>query len=225
MRNIKQDLLNMQDKKYKEFQLKLMPTVENERVIGIRTPVLRKYAAEIYKQGLHTEFMTQLPHEYYEENNLHGIFICKTHNFEKCIAELDRFLPYVDNWASCDILNPKVLQKNPKVLLKKIKQWLKSEHTYTVRYAIKCLMDNFLTEYFSDEILVLVSNVKHEDYYVKMMMAWFFATALAKQYDSTIIHLEEKRLPEWVHNKTIQKSIESYRISDEEKTYLRSLKL
>lgn len=225
MTEIQSYLFSVRDEKYRDFHSALMPTVSKEKIIGVRTPLLRKYAAQLYKNKSFTSFINTLPHEYYEENNLHAILICKIKDFDECIYALDLFLPFVDNWASCDIISPPVLKKDHEALLRKIKQWLESDHTYTVRYGIKCLMDNFLSDNFSEDILALVCSVKHEDYYVRMVQAWFFATALAKQYKKTLPVIENKKLPLWVHNKTIQKAVESYRITSQQKEYLKTLKL
>lgn len=225
MTDLQKELFSLQDLSYRDFHSRLMPTVNKEKIIGIRTPVLRAFAKEFLKRNEATAFMGELPHSYYEEDNLHGMLIQKIKDFDECIIALDRFLPYVDNWATCDMMSPKVLKKEPDALLIKIKEWLSSGHTYTVRFGIKCLMDFYLDEKFSEDILKLVAGVKHEDYYVKMMCAWFFATALAKQYESTLPYLTENRLDQWVHNKTIQKSVESYRISDDTKNYLKGLKI
>lgn len=225
IKQIQNELFLLQDLNYRDFHAKLMPTVGKDKIIGIRTPVLRKYAKEISGTNKADALLATLPHDYYEENNLHGFLIQKIKDFDTCITELERFLPYVDNWATCDMMSSKVLKKEPEKLMKKIKQWLKSEHTYTVRFGVKCLMDFFLEENFSEEVLRLVSEAEHEDYYVKMVCAWFFATALSKQYDSTLPYLTEKRLSPWIHNKTIQKSVESFRISDDTKAYLKKLKI
>lgn len=225
MTDLQKELFSLQDLSYRDFQAKLMPTVEKEKIIGIRTPLLRDFAKEFRKRNEAKTFMVELPHRYYEEDNLHGLLIQKIKNFDECITELDRFLPFVDNWSTCDMMSPKVLKKEPDSLLIKINQWLKSEHIYTVRFGVKCLMDFYLDENFSEDILTLVAEVNHEDYYVKMVCAWFFATALAKQYESALPYLTENRLDQWTHNKTIQKAIESYRISDETKIYLKTLKI
>lgn len=225
MTDIQKELFLLQDLNYRDFHAKLMPTVNKEKIIGIRTPILRSYAKDFAKTGMAEGFMTSLPHDYYEENNLHGFLIQKIRDFDSCINELDRFLPFVDNWATCDMLSPKVLKKNPIALMKKIREWLSSERTYTIRFGVKCLMDFFLEENFNEEVLKLVATVKHEDYYVKMVCACFFATALSKQYEATLPYLTEKRLSPWVHNKTIQKAIESYRISDDTKADLKKLKI
>ncbi len=218
------ELFSLQDPFYKDFQSKLMPTVSKDKIIGVRTPELRHLFKSMTKEE-REEFISVLPHRYYEEDNLHALFIKNIRDYDSCIKELDRFLPFVDNWATCDMMRPEVLKRNPDSLMIKINQWLKSEHTYTVRFAIKCLMDFYLDEGFSPEILKTVSLIDHSDYYVKMMCAWFFATALASQYESTVPYLEEKRLQKWIHNKTIQKAIESYRISDSKKAYLKTLKI
>jgi len=225
MTDLQKELFSFQDLSYRDFHAKLIPTVEKEKIIGIRTPVLRSFAKEFGKRDEARVFMDILPHSYYEEDNLHGMLIQKIKDFDECIRELDRFLPFIDNWATCDMMSLKVLKSEPERLMRKIKEWLSAEHTYTVRFGIKCIMDFYLEENFSEDILKLVANVKHEDYYVKMMCSWFFATALAKQYESALPYLTEKRLSPWVHNKTIQKAVESYRISDETKIYLKTLKV
>lgn len=225
VKKVQKELFAMQDLKYRDFHSKLMPTVDKETVIGVRTPQLRKFASAFAKTEDAKEFMENLPHEYYEENNLHGFLIEKIKDFDICIAEIDRFLPYVDNWATCDMMSPKVLKKYPGELLDKVKKWIKSENTYTVRYAIGCLMNYYLEEQFLTEYPDMVAAVKSEEYYIRMMQAWYFATALAKQYEAVLPYLEDGRLESWVHNKTIQKAIESYRITPEQKAYLKTLKL
>ncbi len=222
--NVQKDLMSLQDFGYREFQSKLMPTVNKEKIIGVRTPQLRKYANEFAKTEESKIFLEKLPHKYYEEDNLHGFLIEKIKDFDTCVEELDRFLPYVDNWATCDMMSPKVLKKNPEKLLESIGKWIQSENTYVVRYAIGCLMKYYLEDYFDLQYLEMAADVKSEEYYIKMMQAWYFATALAKQYDATITFLEEHRLELWVHNKTIQKAVESYRITPEQKMYLKTLK-
>lgn len=225
MRNeIENKLFSFQDLSYRDFHAKLMPTVNKESIIGVRVPLLRKYAKELVGTAEAESFMASLPHRYYEENNLHAFLIALTKNFDLCIERLDSFLPFVDNWATCDGMSPKILKKEPERLLLKIKEWLKAEHTYTRRFAVKCLMDFYLDENFSAEILSLVASVKSDEYYVNMCSAWFFATAVAKQPESTVPYLTENRLSVWVHNKTIQKAIESYRISDDVKMKLRALR-
>lgn len=219
---IEQRLFQLQDVSYADFQAKLTPTVPREQFIGVRIPQLRKLAKELSHEA--DDFIKQLPHRYYEENVLHGMFVAQIKDFELCVEMLDQFLPFVDNWAVCDTMSPKVLAKNREVLLKKVLQWKDSDHTYTCRFAILCLMRYFLDDYFDASHLEIPAAIQSEQYYVNMMIAWFYATALAKQWDATIPYLEQHRLPEWVHRKTIQKARESYRISAEQKAYLRSLK-
>ena len=222
---VQQDLFTMQDLKYRDFQCKLMPTVASDTVIGVRTPELRKFAKEFSKKPDVDEFLKILPHKYYEENNLHGFLIETIKDYDRVITELDAFLPYVDNWATCDLMRPKIFQKHLEELLGKIKEWINDDHTYTIRFGIEMLMSFYLDEQFCPEFLELVSYVQSEEYYVNMMVAWYFATALAKQYDDTLPYIEQHRLSKWTHNKAIQKAVESYRISDGQKTYLRTLKV
>lgn len=222
---IQNRLFELQDLKYREFNSKLIPNVNPETIIGVRTPALRKMAKEISKTEDFKEFLNILPHKYYEENNLHGILIENIKDYDTVIDLLDNFLPFIDNWATCDMITPKIFKKNLDKLYEKINVWLKSEHTYTVRFGIKMLMSFYLDDNFKPEILELVSGVISDEYYINMMIAWYFATALAKQYDATIPYIEKKRLSKWTHNKTIQKAIESFRINDETKVYLRTLKI
>ena len=221
---IRERLLSMADEKYKAFQSALMPTVDKSKVIGVRTPQLRLFAKELYKAGDDNAFLSDLPHKYYEEDNLHALLIDKIGDFDECVTEIEKLLPYIDNWATCDMLRPKVLKTEPDKLYKYICKWLKSDEVYTVRYAIGCLCSFYLDDNFRAEHLSAVAEIRSEEYYINMMIAWYFATALAKQYDSTVVYLQDRKLTEWVHRKTIQKAVESYRISDETKTYLRSLK-
>ena len=223
--NIRARLLELQDLKYRDFQCKLMPTVNSATVIGVRTPELRKLAKEFSKSLEAAEFLKILPHKYYEENNLHGHLIDTLKDYDQAIEAIDAFLPYVDNWATCDLMSPKVFKKHLPELYKKIREWLKSSYTYTVRFGIEMLMSFYLDEHFQPEVLDLVAGVKSQEYYVNMMIAWYFSTALAKQYDAALLLLQEQRLDKWTHNKAIQKAIESYRISDERKSYLRTLKV
>lgn len=222
--NIQKQLLEMQDLAYKAFHSRLMPTISPETIIGVRTPALRKFAKEMTKYGDVEAFLRELPHKFYEENNLHGFLIEGMKDFDKCLAEVDRFLPYVDNWATCDMMRPKVFKKNPEALLPKIEEWMASGETYTVRYGIGMLMTYFLEDNFDVKYAEAVAAVQSEEYYVKMMVAWYFATALAKQWDAVISFIEEGRLEKWTHKKAIQKAVESYRITPEQKTYLRGLK-
>ena len=222
---VQKQLMAMQDLKYRDFQCKLMPTVASDTVIGVRTPELRKFAKEFSKKPDVDEFLKILPHKYYEENNLHGFLIETIKDYDRVITELDAFLPYVDNWATCDLMRPKIFQKHLEELLGKIKEWINDDHTYTIRFGIEMLMSFYLDDQFCPEFLELVSYVQSEEYYVNMMVAWYFATALAKQYDDTLPYIEQHRLSKWTHNKAIQKAVESYRISDGQKTYLRTLKV
>lgn len=217
-------LFELQDLKYRDFNAKLIPTVDKETVIGVRTPALRKLAKEITGSEEAEAFLKELPHQYYEENNLHGSLVEGIKEYDKCIKELNHFLPYVDNWATCDLMRPKCFKKHLMELLEQIKIWLKSEHIYTVRFAIEMLMTFYLDEAFEPEYLEWVSEIRSEEYYLNMMIAWYFATALAKQYDATIPYIENRKLDKWAHNKTIQKAVESYRITDEQKVYLKTLK-
>lgn len=221
---IQSRLFELQDLKYRDFHSKLMPTVPKETVIGVRTPALRKYAKELAKDPAAAEFMDILPHKYYEENNLHGFLIESMKDYGEVIAALERFLPYVDNWATCDMVSPKVFKKHRAELLGKAQEWIASGRTYTVRYGLGMLMQHFLDEDFQESYLVLAAGVSSEEYYVNMMVAWYFATALAKQWEAAIPYLEQRRLSQWIHNRTIQKAVESYRVAPEQKEYLRGLR-
>lgn len=222
--SIKDELYEMQDLGYKEFHEKLMPTVEHERIIGIRTPRLRKFAREAAKRENIRDFLDDLPHTYYEENNLHAFIVAEIKDYETALAETKRFLPYIDNWATCDMFTPKVFKKNTEKLLPEIYEWIKSPETYTVRYAIGLLMQLYLDDNFDKSYLELAASVRSEEYYVNMMIAWYFATALAKQYEAAVVYLTQNRLDTWTHNKTIQKAVESNRIAAEVKAYLKTLK-
>lgn len=221
---IQKRLFEMQDLKYREFHSRLMPTVKKEKVIGVRTPELRKFAKEISKTDYAKEFLEILPHEYYEENNLHAFLIEEIGDYDFCVAELNRFLPYVDNWATCDMMRPKIFKKHLSELLDEIGIWLHSKDTYTVRYGIEMLMVYFLDDKFSPEYPEAISRIRSDEYYIKMMVAWYFATALAKQYDSVIPYIENRILDPETHRRTIQKAIESYRLTDNQKQYLKFLK-
>lgn len=218
------ELLKLQDKWYRDFQCKLMPTVDKSCVIGIRTPALRNFARQIKDSARAKDFLKNLPHTYYEENNLHGFLIEFIRDYDECINELDRFLPFVDNWATCDSINPKVFKKHPQKLIKDIKKWLKAKDLYTVRFGLKTLMNHFLDENFRPEYLTLAAKTSTDEYYLSMMVAWFFATALAKQYDAALPFLTERKLDRATHNRAIQKAIESYRITDSRKIFLKTLK-
>lgn len=221
---IQQKLFSMQDIKYRDFQSKLIPTVAYDSVIGVRTPELRKYAKQLEKTEGITEFLKDLPHKYFDENQLHAFLISEIKDFDKCMEEVERFLPYVDNWATCDQMIPKVFKKHRKELLEVVYRWMESDETYTIRFAIGMLMKYFLEEDFQIEYAGKVAAVKSEEYYINMMIAWYFATALSKQYEAIIPFIEGQCLDVWTHNKTIQKAVESYRITNEQKEYLRSLR-
>lgn len=225
MNKLQEQLFSMQDEKYKSFHAKLIPNVNPDKIIGIRTPELRKFANAFSKMPESKEFIENLPHKYYEENNLHAFVIEKIKDYDCAIEQTERFLPYIDNWATCDMFLPKTFKKNTGRLTEKINEWLKSDKTYTVRYAIGLLMGLYLDSEFKPEYLEAVASVHSDEYYINMMIAWYFATALAKQYNAAIPFLTENRLDKWVHNKTIQKAIESRRISDETKAYLKTLKI
>ena len=219
------ELFKMRDVDYAQFQGKLIPTVSSDRVIGVRTPALRAFAKDLYKDPDIDEFLCATPHQYFDEDQLHAFVISLEKDFDKCIALVEEFLPFIDNWATCDQLSPKCFKKEQKKLLSYIKVWIKSNHTYTVRFAIGMLMQHYLDDGFKTEYADMVAEVRSDEYYINMMIAWYFATALAKQYESIVPYIEERRLAVWVHNKAIQKSVESYRITAEQKEYLRTLKI
>ena len=222
---IRKELFRQQDTKYRDFQSKLMPTVAPETAIGVRTPALRKYAKALAKRAEISEFLNELPHQYFDENQLHAFIISEIKDYDKCMEEVKKFLPYVDNWATCDQLSPKTFKKHKAELLEEIKIWIDSDHTYTIRFGIGMLMQHFLDEDFDPVYPEMVSKLRSDEYYVNMMIAWYFATALAKQYETVLPYIEKQRLDSWAHNKTIQKSVESYRITPEQKEYLKSLKV
>ena len=217
-------LMEAKDDKYKEFQAKLVPNVQPETILGIRTPEMRKIAKEVFESEDRDLFLNSLPHKYYEENLVHFFVISMIKDFDQCIQEVERFLPYVDCWPVSDQATPKAFKKNHSKLIPYIKKWIKSKHVYTARFGIRMLMNEFLEEDFEEEYLELVASIKGEDYYLKMMVAWYFATALAKRYDESIPFIEKRKLSEWVHKKAIQKALESFRVSEEHKKYLKSLR-
>ena len=221
---IREKLFELQDKKYAEFQAKLIPTVDSETVIGVRTPALRALAKELSKRQDIGEFLDELPHKYFDENQLHAFIISGMKDYEESLKRLIAFLPYVDNWATCDQMSPKVFKKHRKELLPSIESWLESKETYTVRFGIGMLMEHYLEEDFDLKYPEEVAEIRSDEYYINMMIAWYFATALAKQYDQILPFIEEKKLDKWTHNKAIQKAVESYRITPEQKSYLKSLK-
>lgn len=224
MTEIYDRLLGMQEITYGDFSAKLVPTISREQVIGVRLPALRKYAKELAGSAQAEQFMQKLPHVYLEENHLHSFLIGQMRDADACYAALDAFLPYVDNWAVCDSLRPQIITKDKKRLLLYIDRCLQSEHPYTVRFGIELLMLYFLDEDFDPAHLARVAAVQSGEYYVNMMIAWYFATALAKQWESALPYVEQHRLPAWVHNKTIQKATESFRITSGQKAYLRTLR-
>ena len=232
LKEIKDTLFQLQDVKYGDFQSKLIPDKERDYFIGVRTPELRKYAKELVKRSTDVEgkkqleyFLSDMPHKYFDENQLHAFIISLGRDFEETVNAVEAFLAYVNNWATCDQMSPKIFKKHRKELLPYIKRWLKSKETYTVRFAIGMLMEHFLDEYFDLKYPEMVAKVESDEYYVKMMIAWYFATALAKQYDAILPFILDQRLDKWTHNKTIQKSIESYRITPSQKEELRQLKI
>lgn len=222
---IYQRLLELRDVEYWEFQSKLIPTVDPDKIIGVRTPELRRLAKEIAKTPQAEPFLKTLPHEYYEENNLHAFLIEGMKDYHECVAAVDAFLPYVDNWATCDMMSPKCFKKHLAELLDSIKIWIASDRTYTVRFGIGMLMKFYLDEEFDPAYPEMVAAVRSEEYYINMMIAWYFATALAKQYDVILPFIKGRKLDTWTHNKAIQKAVESYRITKEQKEYLKSLKI
>ena len=221
---IREHLFEMQDTAYRDFQSKLIPGKDPKLFIGIRTPALRAFAKELLRNGDYEEFLSDLPHHYFDENQLHAFIISGIKDYGTCMEETERFLPYIDNWATCDQMSPKAFKKNKDNLLEHINIWLKDTKTYTIRFAVGMLMQHFLDEAFKPEYLQSVAQIKTDEYYVQMMVAWYFATALAKQYKAAIPFLEQHLLDSRTHNKTIQKAVESYRISEETKKYLKTLK-
>lgn len=224
MTNIQRELFKLADAEYATFQAKLTPNLDPSCFIGVRVPVLREFAKSFSKSEECKDFLKALPHKYYDENLLHSILLIKNKGFNDTLTMVENFLPYIDNWAVCDTLRPKEFEKHAEDLLPKVKEWISSSLTYTCRFGLDCLMSYYLDERFKTEYLELPTAIISDEYYVKMMIAWYYATALAKQWDSTIPYIENSRLEKWTHNKTIQKAIESYRITEEQKIYLRTLK-
>lgn len=224
MTKIQQYLLSQADAKYRDFTLPLMPTVDEKTFIGVRLPVLKKYAKELDADS-RLEFLNSLPHKYHEENILHAFILSNMKDYDEFIRCVDAFLPFVTNWSVCDTLCNKHLNKYKKELIREVYKWLESKEVYRVRYAVKCLMNYYLDGDFKEEHIERVQRVKLEDYYVRMMIAWYLATGLAKNYDSFIKVIEEKQFDSFTHNKAIQKAVESYRVSDEHKNHLKSLKI
>ena len=223
--DITAQLFALQDKAYADFQSKLLPTVKRETIIGVRTPDLRKIAKQICKTPAAQEFLQSLPHRYFDENQLHAFILSEEKNFNTCIANLEQFLPYVDNWATCDQLSPHCFKKHTTELLPYIRKWMKSTYTYTIRFGMGMLMRYYLDGDFRPEYLEWVASIKSDEYYIRMMQAWFFATALTKQWDATLPYIVQHRLEKDTHNKTIQKAVESFRITDEQKALLKTLRV
>ena len=222
---IRERLFQLQDEKYRDFQSKLIPNLEASVIIGVRTPELRKLSREMVRRENIGEFLDALPHRYFDENQLHAFILSEIRDYDRCVEAVCRFLPYVDNWATCDQMSPKVFRRNRQALLPHIREWIDSGKTYTVRFGIGMLMSHFLDEVFDQTYAETVASIRSEEYYVNMMIAWYFATALVGHYEEILPFLEEKRLDPWTHNKAIQKAIESYRITEEQKAYLRTLRI
>lgn len=226
MEKVRERLFELQDLKYREFSAKLLPGTPPDRVIGVRTPALRNCAKELIRTGEWKEFISELPHDYHEENALHGYILGTVkESYEQVICYLEEFLPYVENWAVCDTICPKIFRKHPAEVYEKIKEWIKSEHEYTVRFGVVSMLQFFLDEEFRPEMLQMVADIHRKEYYINMAIAWYFSFALIKQYEAAIPLLESRTLDHWIQNKSIQKAVESYRISDERKAYLRTLKV
>lgn len=223
--NIQEHLRSMRDEKYKNFQAALLPTVDPARIIGVRTPQLRALARQLKYTPEAAAFLAQLPHATYDENNLHAFLIEFIPDWDRCIAGLEAFLPHVDNWATCDSMNPRALVKHPGRLRMQIDLWLASQHTYTVRFALNMLMRHFLDDRFDPAYLDKAAALRSEEYYIRMMVAWYFATALAKQWNAALVHIQNRTLDPWTHNKAIQKAVESRRITPQQKEILRKMKI
>jgi len=223
--DIREKLFALRDEKYKKFHISLIPTIDPDTVIGVRIPDIRKLAKECFNSGKYQDFLDALPHRYYEENNLHGYIIEQITDYNTCVKEIEKLLPYIDNWASCDTISPKVFAKHLEELLPRIDEWLNSQNTYTIRFGICALMKHFLDKDFHESVLKKVAEIESKEYYVKMAVAWFFATALTKRYSDTLPYLQNPILSPWVHNKAIQKAIESLKIPKNQKEYLKTLKI
>ena len=225
IRDVRKRLFEMQDTGYRDFHARLILTVEKEKIIGIRTPILRKFAKEFGKTEESELFLKVLPHQYYEENNLHGLLIEQIRDYDKCLEELERFLPFIDNWATCDLLALHMMKKHRDIFIREVFRWIESDQPYTIRFGISMLMRHYLDEEFKTEYPEKVAAIRSEEYYVNMMRAWYFSTALAKQYENVLPFLEKRQMDVWTHTKTIQKAFESYRITSEQKEYLRTLRI
>ena len=222
---IRQELFRRRDEGYRALQVKILPTVPAERIIGVRTPALRSYAKELAREGTAAAFLSDLPHAYFDEDQLHAFLLSEIKDFDRCVAAVDRFLSYVDNWATSDQLSPKCFKKHRQALLPYIERWIDSGETYPVRFGVGMLMQHYLDEAFDSRYLQIVADIRSEAYYVNMMRAWYFATALAKQYEAALPYLEQRQLDPWTHQKAIQKAVESYRVSAEQKQYLKTLRI
>ena len=222
---IRKRLFESHDLRYRDFQIKIIPTADKDTLIGVRTPELRTLAKQLTKREDIAKFLDDLPHRYFDENQLHAFIISGIKDYDRCMAETEKFLPYIDNWATCDQMSPKIFKKHRPDLLEHIKKWIGSDETYTVRFGIGMLMEHFLDEDFAPEYPEMVAGLRSEEYYVNMMTAWYFATAMARQYEAVLPYIENNRLDTWTHNKTIQKCVESYRITPEQKEYLKTLKI
>lgn len=222
---IKEELFRLRDEKYCEMQVRIIPNIDPASIIGVRTPALRDYAKSLAKRDDLRDFLDSVPHEYFDMNQLHAFIISAMKDYDRSMDEVETFLPYVDNWATCDQMSPKVFKKNRDKIPAHITKWLRSDKTYTIRFGIGMLMEHFLDEDFDPKYLKTVAKIRSDEYYVNMMIAWYFATALAKQYDATLPYIENKKLDTWTHNKSIQKAVESYRITPGQKEYLKTLKI
>ena len=222
---IRAELFRLRDEKYRDFQCRLLPTVEPDAIIGVRTPALRACAKELLKRGDVSGFLNDLPHRFFDEDQLHAFIVSGIRDYERCLEEVCRFLPYVNNWATCDQMSPKVFKKHRSELLEHIRAWIGSSHTYSVRFGVGMLMEHFLDEDFDPSYPDMVAGIRSEEYYVKMMTAWYFATALAKRFDAVIPYFEDRRLEPWMHNKAIRKAVESFRVREDQKQYLKSLRI
>lgn len=226
METITKHLFELQDIKYRDFSAKLVPTVDINSIIGVRTPQLRAYAKELSTSSIRYQFLKELPHKYMEENSLHAMLLCTiSKDINEVFGYINEFLPYIDNWATCDTFAPKIFKKFPAEVEIKIHQWLKSAHTYTVRFGVVSALQFFLDDHFNPQMLTTLANIHTNEYYINMAIAWYYSFALIKQYDFTIQLFEAQTLDRWIHNKSIQKAVESYRVSDERKQYLRTLKI
>lgn len=222
---IQKSLFSLGDSDYKAFHAKLIPTVDEEKIIGVRTPALRKYAKELFASADISEFLGTLPHKFYEEDNLHAFLLEQINDYDTVVAHIDRFLPYIDNWATCDMMSPRCFAPNTDKLYKDAFRWIDMGQTYAVRFGVCMLMKHYLDDNFDVAYPEKIADIKNEEYYVKMVVAWYFATALTKRYDEALTYIEKHRLDTWTHNKAIQKACESYQVSKEHKEYLKTLKI